>query len=99
MTNTFMLVVNPLGRLKCRASGVNYRQKILPRVHKRSGALLLKLRSEYVSVDPGIGKFPDDFVTVATVAGHDRTEFAMVRQSFQRSFRHGIYGERRSKRF
>ena len=81
------------------ALGCDHRQQFVPGFYKRLRAFILKLRGQGVHVDAGLRKLGQDFFSITTVRRHDRANFAMIREGFQRRLGHRVHCERRGERF
>src|SRR2546428_309349 len=90
---------NASARLPDRgALGGDAGHQIVPRFDEGRGALPLEPGSQRVDVDPRLGEAGENRLPIAGIRSEQLADLAMVGESFERAFGHGVDREGRRER-
>src|SRR5437762_3212932 len=69
------------GLLECGTLGGDDRHQFVPRFNERLRPFVLKLRSQGVDIDSGLGQLGQHFLAIAAVCRQDRAHFPIAAES------------------
>src|SRR4029077_19846262 len=80
-----------------RALAFDAGHQLVPRFDEGSGALVLQPRGERIDVDTRLDEACQNGLAIATVSRQRLADLAVLGESLERAFRHGVDGERRGQ--